>query len=101
MLHRMSAQEQKWLIRIVLKDMKLGLGTSRVLQAYHPDARELYDFTNSLQQVRHSPNVCGLSNLIIYLHPLICISVGELRPPERRVTGTISGADPCLAKLLL
>lgn len=51
MLRRMSAQEQKWLIRIVLKDMRLGLGHGRVLSAYHPDARELYDFTNSLQQV--------------------------------------------------
>lgn len=51
MLLRMSAQEQKCLIRIVLKDMRLGMGTNRVLNAFHPDARELYDFTNSLQQV--------------------------------------------------
>ncbi|XP_054278931.1 LOW QUALITY PROTEIN: DNA ligase 4 [Macrosteles quadrilineatus] len=51
MLHRMTALEQKWLIRIVLKDMKLGLGTKRILSVYHPDAQEVYDFTHSLQQV--------------------------------------------------
>lgn len=51
MLQRMSAKEQKWLIRIVLKDMKLRMGHSRVLGIFHPDAKELYDVSNSLVKV--------------------------------------------------
>lgn len=46
-----SAEEQKWLIRIILKDMKLGLGQSSVLDTFHPDAKDLYDVTNTLSEV--------------------------------------------------
>jgi DNA ligase-4 len=49
----MSAAEQKWLIRMLLKDMKLGLGQSRIFDIYHPDAQELYDVSNDLLKVRH------------------------------------------------
>jgi len=35
-----SALEQKWIIRIVLKDLKIGLKHERVLKYYHPDAME-------------------------------------------------------------
>uniref|UniRef100_A0A1B6FIK3 DNA ligase 4 n=1 Tax=Cuerna arida TaxID=1464854 RepID=A0A1B6FIK3_9HEMI len=51
MLRCMSAQEQKWLIRILLKDMRLGLGHTRILSVYHPDANDLWVLNNSLQQV--------------------------------------------------
>lgn len=51
MLQKMSAKEQKWLIRIILKDMKLGMGHTRVLGIFHPDAKEMYDVSNSLVKV--------------------------------------------------
>lgn len=51
MLQRMSAKEQKWLIRIILKDMKLRMGHSRVLGVFHPDAKEVYDVSNSLVKI--------------------------------------------------
>ena len=47
----MSAIEQKWLIRIILKDLKLGIGSIPILEMYHPDAQELYDVTNDLEKV--------------------------------------------------
>ena len=47
----MSAIEHKWLIRIILKDMKLGIGQTTILAMYHPDAKELYDATNDLEKV--------------------------------------------------
>lgn len=53
MLTSMSAAEQKWLIRILLKDMKFGLGQNRIFGIYHPDAKELYDVSNNLLKVRN------------------------------------------------
>nr|CAD7412618.1 unnamed protein product [Timema cristinae] len=52
LLRAMSASDQKWLIRMLLKDMKLGIGHSKILETFHPDARELYDVTNNLAKVR-------------------------------------------------
>nr|CAD7260817.1 unnamed protein product [Timema shepardi] len=51
LLRAMSASDQKWLIRMLLKDMKLGIGHSKILETFHPDARELYDVTNNLAKV--------------------------------------------------
>ncbi|POM80098.1 DNA ligase, partial [Phytophthora palmivora] len=46
-----SADEQKWIIRVVLKDLKIGLRHERVLQFIHPDAMEMYNHTNDLHKV--------------------------------------------------
>ncbi|KAF0701368.1 Aste57867_8149 [Aphanomyces stellatus] len=46
-----SADEQKWLMRIIVKDMKIGLRHERVLQFLHPDALEMFNHTNDLQKV--------------------------------------------------
>lgn len=51
MVQKMSNEEQKWLIRIIIKEMGIGLGTNRILGLYHPDAAELYTLTNSIYQV--------------------------------------------------
>lgn len=40
-----------WLIRILLKDMKLGIGQNSILNSYHPDAKELFDSNNNLKIV--------------------------------------------------
>ncbi|EGZ28366.1 hypothetical protein PHYSODRAFT_284249 [Phytophthora sojae] len=46
-----SADEQKWIIRVVLKDLKIGLRHERVLKFIHPDAMEMYNHTNDLHKV--------------------------------------------------
>lgn len=46
-----SAIEQKWFIRIVLKEMKLGLNENSVFPVFHPEAKELYNVCNSLSKV--------------------------------------------------
>ncbi|RLN53545.1 hypothetical protein BBJ29_008163 [Phytophthora kernoviae] len=46
-----SASEQKWIVRIVLKDLKVGLRHERVLNFLHPDAMEMYNHTNDLHKV--------------------------------------------------
>lgn len=46
-----SAMEQKWIVRIILKDLKVGLRQERVLKYIHPDAMEMYNHTNDLHKV--------------------------------------------------
>jgi DNA ligase-4 len=45
------ALEQKWIVRIMLKDLKIGLRHERVLNFLHPDAPEMYNHTNDLHKV--------------------------------------------------
>lgn len=52
MILRMSSLEQKWLIRILLKDLHLGLSHVKILNIFHEDANDLFDVTNNLQKVR-------------------------------------------------
>lgn len=40
-----------WIIRIILKDLKIGLKYEKILQLYHPDAVEYYNNTSSLKEV--------------------------------------------------
>ncbi|KAK3794568.1 hypothetical protein RRG08_003717 [Elysia crispata] len=47
----LSAIEQKWLIRMVMKELKMGLSQTSVLSVYHPDAEELYNVNNNLEKV--------------------------------------------------
>uniref|UniRef100_H2ZIX8 DNA ligase 4 n=1 Tax=Ciona savignyi TaxID=51511 RepID=H2ZIX8_CIOSA len=50
-IQKTSGIEQKWLIRIILKDTKLRMGHKVILQEIHPDAEELFNVTTSLKQV--------------------------------------------------
>lgn len=59
MLLKLSAIEQKWLIRLLLKDMHLGIAHTKILKTYHPDAVELYDVCNDLTKV--------INNIMIFL----------------------------------
>lgn len=51
LLKNTSALEQKWLIRMIMKDMKMGMSEKSVLNAFHADARDLFDVSNSLFKV--------------------------------------------------
>ena len=52
LLMKLSGFEQKWLIRTILRDVKLtGISEKAVLSTYHPDAKELYDASNDLEKV--------------------------------------------------
>lgn len=56
-----SALEQKWLIRMIIKDMKLGFSQQTVFSIFHRDAAELHNVTTDLEKVciqLHDPNVC-------------------------------------------
>ncbi|XP_057191065.1 DNA ligase 4-like [Triplophysa rosa] len=64
-----SALEQKWLIRMILKDMKLGISKETILKVFHSDAPEFYNVTTDLDKVcrqLHDPSV-SLSEMSINL----------------------------------
>ncbi|KAI1418846.1 ATP dependent DNA ligase domain-containing protein [Xylaria sp. FL1777] len=48
---RMNAEELKWLIRIILKQMRIGATERTILELWHPDAQHLYNVSSSLRRV--------------------------------------------------
>lgn len=48
---KMNPVQVKWVVRIILKDMRLGLGQSTIFKAVHPDAKELYEVNANLAKV--------------------------------------------------
>uniref|UniRef100_A0A1A8MNP4 DNA ligase n=4 Tax=Nothobranchius pienaari TaxID=704102 RepID=A0A1A8MNP4_9TELE len=85
-----SALEQKWLIRMILKDMKLGVSKETVLQVFHPDAAELYNVNTDLNKVcqqLHNPSV-SLSEVSIELFsafkPMLA-AVANIRNVEKQM----------------
>ncbi|XP_071117642.1 DNA ligase 4-like [Haliotis cracherodii] len=51
LLKNLSALEQKWLIRMIVKELKVGLSQASVFSIYHPDAEEFYNVNNNLEKV--------------------------------------------------
>ncbi|KAJ9107908.1 hypothetical protein QFC19_002651 [Naganishia cerealis] len=51
MMHELSPEEQRWLIRIILKDLKAGVREKTVLSAFHPQAIELFNVSSDLKRV--------------------------------------------------
>lgn len=47
----LTAKEQKWLIRIILKDLKISLGEKMVLSCMHQDAIDLFNVCSDLRAV--------------------------------------------------
>ncbi|KAF5275361.1 hypothetical protein FQR65_LT04189 [Abscondita terminalis] len=70
-----KAEEQKWLIRIILKDLKLGMGQDRILKLYHPDAADFYTVNNCLSVLCDK-----LSELSIRLHEIEISLFSPFRP---------------------
>ncbi|KAI8316915.1 DNA ligase 4 [Colletotrichum sp. SAR11_240] len=57
---RMNAEELMWLIRIVLKQMKVGATERTLLNLWHPDGEALFSVSSSLRRVcweLHDPKI--------------------------------------------
>ncbi|KND89026.1 DNA ligase 4 [Tolypocladium ophioglossoides CBS 100239] len=48
---RMNAEEMMWLIRIILKQMKVGATEKTLLYLWHPDGETLFSVSSSLRRV--------------------------------------------------
>ena len=55
LFRKMDATMFKWLVRIILKDVKIGLSQTKVFNQFHADATDLYETTNA-----NFRNVCQL-----------------------------------------
>ena len=51
LFRKLNAEEVKWLVRVILKTMPLGLGEVTLFKALHPDAKDLFDVNASLERV--------------------------------------------------
>ncbi|KXG47410.1 Nucleic acid-binding, OB-fold [Penicillium griseofulvum] len=57
---RMNPEELLWLIRIILRQMKVGATERTFFDVWHPDAENLYSISSSLRRVcweLHDPNI--------------------------------------------
>lgn len=70
-----NAEEQKWIIRIILKDLKLGIGQDRILNLYHPDAADFYTVNNNLSMLCDT-----LSDMTTRLHEIEISLFSPFRP---------------------
>ncbi|KAI0004856.1 ATP-dependent DNA ligase [Xylariaceae sp. FL0662B] len=48
---RMNPEELKWLIRIILKEMRVGATEKTILEVWHPNAQDLFGVSSSLRRV--------------------------------------------------
>ncbi|RMZ70674.1 hypothetical protein GMOD_00000804 [Pyrenophora seminiperda CCB06] len=48
---RMNAEEMTWLIRIILRQMKIGATEKTFLDIWHPDAESLFNISSNLRRV--------------------------------------------------
>ncbi|XP_011067143.1 PREDICTED: DNA ligase 4 isoform X4 [Acromyrmex echinatior] len=51
LFRQITGFEMKWMTRIILKDLRLGIGTQRILHIYHPDANDKFLVTNDLREI--------------------------------------------------
>ena len=50
-IQKCSGEDIKWICKIILKELKIGLKHERLLTSYHPEALDLYNLTSNLKEV--------------------------------------------------
>lgn len=86
MLQRCTSDELLWIIRIILKDLKVGMKYEKVLEYFHPDAPEYYNATSSLREVcREFENRNhSLKNVLRLFHPIKPMLAAKKTPNDVR-----------------
>ncbi|XP_028751412.1 DNA ligase 4 isoform X2 [Neltuma alba] len=51
LIQKTNAQEMKWIVMIILKDLKLGISEKSIFHEFHPDAEDLFNVTCDLKLV--------------------------------------------------
>ncbi|KAF8159664.1 DNA ligase IV [Crassisporium funariophilum] len=49
--NRSTAEEQRWIVRIILKDMVISVKETTVFSVFHPDAQDLYNTCSDLKKI--------------------------------------------------
>ncbi|BGP36353.1 DNA ligase (ATP) [Rhodotorula kratochvilovae] len=50
-VQKMTPSEMKWLIRIILRDLKIGMGEKTIFDRLHPDANHLFNTCSDIMRV--------------------------------------------------
>ncbi|CAH0695405.1 unnamed protein product [Spodoptera exigua] len=50
-INKVTADQMKWFLRLILKELKLEMGSNRILALFHPDAPEYYETCGLLSKV--------------------------------------------------
>ena len=51
LIKKTNALEMKWLLMIIIKDLKLGISEKSIFHEFHPDAEDLFNVTCDLKRV--------------------------------------------------
>jgi DNA ligase-4 len=73
LLRRTTAVEQKWLVRIILKELKIGLSEKSILNYFHDDAVDYFNVTSNLRKVcddLKNPSVRVSQENVTLFHPI-------------------------------
>jgi len=87
-----SPSEQKWILRVLLKDMRLHMQHTSIFGAFHPNALETFNATNSLQVV------CQKCTDLTVLEPSEGAKISLMQPFKPMLAGHV---DPPKLSLLL
>ncbi|KAG8066153.1 hypothetical protein GUJ93_ZPchr0004g39623 [Zizania palustris] len=91
LIKRTNALEMKWLLMIILKDLKLGISEKSVFHEFHPDAEDLFNVTCDLKLV------CEKLNDRSQSHKRQDIEVGKAVRPQLAMR--VSNASSAWKKL--
>ncbi|VAH35976.1 unnamed protein product [Triticum turgidum subsp. durum] len=87
MIKKTNALEMKWLLMIIIKDLKLGISEKSIFHEFHPDAEDLFNVTCDLKWV------CEKLNDRSQRHKRQDIEVGKaVRPQLAMRVGNASSA---------
>lgn len=68
LVRRTTARELKWVVRTIIKDMKLGVSEKSILKLLHPEALDMFNICSNLrtvcQQLKWTPNAAGTRTLV-------------------------------------
>ena len=82
MFRKMDSMMFKWLVRIILKDVKIGLGQKALFSYFHGDANDLYDTNANFRKVSES---CSIKVIHNRLHLVFFISNTVLFKPLKHL----------------
>lgn len=50
-VQKCTVEDFKWICKIIIKDLKIGISHEKVLRTYHPEAVDFYNYTSNLKYV--------------------------------------------------
>ncbi|KAH9805700.1 DNA ligase 4 [Citrus sinensis] len=93
LIKKTNAQEMKWIIMIILKDLKLGISEKSIFHEFHPDAEDLFNVTCDLKLVceklkdrnqRHKRQDIEVGKAV---RPQLAMRIGDAHAAWRKLHG--------------